>query len=60
MSSTTLPPDERKKHDLRSAILLVKQLGELLESGFEPTNDERAAIAKQLKKAYEVLKENIP
>lgn len=60
MSASPLSSDDKKKHDLRNAILLVKQLGELLESGFEPTHDEREAIAKQLKNAYEVLKENMP
>lgn len=51
--------NDRVNHDIKNAVLLFKQLAELFESGFSPTETERADIVSQLKKSYELLQKEI-
>lgn len=48
-----------KNHDLKNSLLLLKNLAELFENGFTPTDNEKIEISNQLKKAYALFKEKI-
>lgn len=47
----------RRSHDLRAALLSIKQIAELMEAGFNPTQEERKDIADRLRECYGIFEQ---